>query len=375
MKRLRSLVVGSLLASLPVLGASSCGDDAPASSGAPASGATSSATGAGGGPSAIACEGAPEKLTLGGTWAAYGRLAVKLAGLPGGAITICPEDQIGESTMRILLTVKQDQADPTKLPEVQATLCSIELPIVTALVGACNPSSDTLVSTQIITPPPFIAALPKVPMMAVTGALSGTEDGSSLDFDRLAMTIGSTTSGDALASWKTDMMMCAAPDIGHTDVCSEACVTDCASLRDDDEDGYPGLTVNICGLTSDDVKKGVPCNTDDASEPGVTLQGRAFLNIEVNPKLTGAAESSCEVTGSIDTGVTYNVVGADVFLTGASLSVASVIKSLPVFTVDPKESRFRMIRVDGQYGAPDWGIDPTNAVEGCAAVLEHVNEL
>lgn len=375
MKRLRSLVVGSLLALLPVLGASSCGDDAPASSGAPASGATSSATGAGGGPSAIACEGAPEKLTLGGTWAAYGRLAVKLAGLPGGAITICPEDQIGESTLRILLTVKQDQADPTKLPEVQATLCSIELPIVTALVGACDPSSDTLVSTQIITPPAFTAALPKVPMMPVTGALSGAEAGASLDFDRLAMTIGSTTSGDALASWKTDMMMCAAPDIGHTDVCSEACVTDCASLRDDDEDGYPGLTVNICGLTSDDVKKGVPCNTDDASEPGVTLQGRALLNIEVNPKLTGAAESSCEITGSIDTGVTYNVVGADVFLTGASLSVTSVIKSLPVFTVDPKESRFRMIRVDGQYGAPDWGIDPTNAVEGCAAVLEHVNEL
>ena len=60
------------------------------------------------------CTGEPATLSLSGTWAAYGQLSVKLQGSPGGAITICPADQVGAATLLLLVTVQQDTADPTK---------------------------------------------------------------------------------------------------------------------------------------------------------------------------------------------------------------------------------------------------------------------
>src|SRR6185295_17319807 len=96
--------------------------------------------------SAIACTGQPADLSLTGTWAAHGKLTVKLQGAPGGAITICPTDQSGAADLLLLITVQQNAADPTKLDQLQATLCSLQLPTVTALVGTCDPMSANLVS-------------------------------------------------------------------------------------------------------------------------------------------------------------------------------------------------------------------------------------
>src|SRR5262245_51394778 len=116
MRTLRSLVptLAPMLATmffLPNAGCSSGngGSGAGAEGGA---GGAGGAGGSGGGTTAIVCEGAPAAHDLEGTWAAYGRLAVKLQGEPGGAITICPEDQIGESTMLLLVTMHQDPMDP-----------------------------------------------------------------------------------------------------------------------------------------------------------------------------------------------------------------------------------------------------------------------
>src|SRR5580692_5940371 len=78
-------------------GSSTSGSGGSASTAAStSSGATSSGTG--GGPIAVACTSQPAQLDLGGTWAAYGDLSVTLAGMPGGAITICPANQVGEAT-------------------------------------------------------------------------------------------------------------------------------------------------------------------------------------------------------------------------------------------------------------------------------------
>ncbi len=87
----------------------------------------------------VPCTGEPASLSVSGTWAAYGQLSVHLEGATGGAITICPTDQVGAATMLLLITVQQNAADPTKLDQMKATLCSIELPTVTALVGTCDP--------------------------------------------------------------------------------------------------------------------------------------------------------------------------------------------------------------------------------------------
>lgn len=370
MNRALFFLCGAFFGSSALIGASSC--DGGESSGATSSGSSSS--GAGGGPVTFECKGDPAALSLGGTWAAYGRLAVKLVGIPGGAITICPVDQTGESTMLLLLSMKEDAADPSKLSEVKATLCSLHLPVVKALVGACDPQSDTLVSTQIVVPDTLISALPKVGTTPVTGALAGTSDGSAIDLDRFTVTVGTSKEGAAMPSWNADDPACVDPKLGRTG-CDAACVDDCASMRDDDVDTYPGVTVHVCGVTSDDITKGLLCNALAPNEPGTTLQGRAFLDIQVDPKFTGTAKTSCEITGAVDTSVLYNVVGADVFLAGGAIGVSSAIKSLPEFQVDPAESKFRMVRIDGQFGAPDWQVDPSKVAEACATLIKRENEL
>jgi hypothetical protein len=337
---------------------------------------TGTTTGAGGGePHEIACEGAPAELALEGTWAAYGKLAVKLVGSPDGAINICPEDQVGEATLLIMLTLKQDPADATKLSEVHATLCSIALPTVSALVGKCDPASDNLVYTQILPPEKLLAALPTLVSAPVSGALDGSAQGAKLTLGGISLTIGSSKTGAALPAWDLDAPACAAPGLGNTSVCESTCVDDCAGLRDDDADDFPGVTLQVCGLTQSDQQGGVTCHAEKPDDPGTTLQGKAFMSMEVTPTFEGLVKSSCEVLGNVGSGIDYAIVGADIYLAGSPITVAQTIHSLPTFNVDAAASKFRMVRVDGKYGAPDFKLDPSQAQAACTTINQRVNEL
>jgi hypothetical protein len=345
------------------------------SGGNPSTTSSSSSSGTGGGSNAVACPSQPaDHVSLGGTWAAYGQLNVKLQGTPGGAITICPADQVGAATLLVMLDIQENATDPTKLDKVQATVCSIELPVVTALVGQCDPTSGGLVSTQLVAPQTFIDALPKVASMPASGMLSGSAVGSTVALGPLDVSVGSTKSGANLPKWDTASQPCSATGIGTTS-CDATCVSDCASMRDDDMDNLPGVTIDVCGYTPDDTKAGVQCHADDPSTPGATLQGKAFIAIEVNPTFSGTTKSSCELVGTVDTQVLYSVVGADVRLGGGPVGVTAAIKSLPTFQVDPATSKFRMVRVDGKFGAPDWQIDPTMPSAACKTINMRVNEL
>jgi len=186
--------------------------------------------------------------------------------------------------------------------------------------------------------------------------LAGDEgNGAPVALERITVTLGTNKPG--------------------TSMCDTTCVNDCASMTDDDGDKFPGVTFQVCGRTTDDTKKGTPCNADKPINPGVTLQGKAFVAFQVDPLFTGTAKSSCEVTGTVDTDVLYSIVGTDVYLVGASVSVDQAINSLPAFQVDPANSKFRMVRIDGKYGAPDWKVDPASVDAACATLLQRINEL
>ncbi|HRI72043.1 MAG TPA: hypothetical protein PK156_47750, partial [Polyangium sp.] len=217
----------------------------------------------------------------------------------------------------------------------------------------------------------LLDALPNIKTAPVGGSLNGT----NFALDRFVLTVGATKGGDMMPVWDDAASTCTATNLGRTNQCEMACVNDCASLRDDDADTYPAVTVNVCGTTPDDVKSGVPCNAETPNVPGSTLQGRAFIDMEVNPLLTGSAKNSCELDGTVDSQVLYRLVGADIYLAGAPIGVTSAIKSLPAFEVDPQQSRFRMVRIDGKYGAPNWNVDVANAAKSCATLLARKNEL
>lgn len=369
-------ITTALLAAI-ALGCGGGGGEGGAGGGTSSSSSSSSGTASSSsGSTGVTCTGEPsDHVALSGTWAAYGELSVSLEGVPGGAITICPADQVGAASLLVLLTIEQNAADPTKLDTVGVTLCSLELPTVTALVGTCDPTSQALVSTQIVAPKTFIEALPKVATTPATGTLSGKEAGSNLKLGPLVVTVGSTKPGASMPRWDDASTACNAPNLGRTTTCETTCVDDCASLRDDDGDLAPGVTVHVCGYTPDDTTGHVKCNADSPNTPGATLQGKAFIDIEVDPTLDGVAKSSCELTGNVGTNVLYHLTGADIWLAGAPITVSSAIKSLPNFHVDPTASKFRMVRIDGQYGAPDWGVDPTAPSAACATLNMRVNEL
>ncbi len=106
------------------------------------------------------------------------------------------------------------------------------------------------------------------------------------------------------------------------------------------------------------------------------LHARVLERYDVGRCLgTGTFKSSCELTGNADSMVLYNLVGADVYLAGAPIAVSSAIESLPTFQVDPTASKVRMVRIDGQYGAPNWMVDPTKPGAACATIISKANLL
>src|ERR1700691_2335091 len=109
MGRMRTFLRGTTSGRTPLaaalvatLSAAACGGgSATGSSGAGGGNSTTAAGtrgGAEGGGQPHRCTPQPADLALTGTWAAYGELQISLQGVPGGAITICPADQVGAST-------------------------------------------------------------------------------------------------------------------------------------------------------------------------------------------------------------------------------------------------------------------------------------
>lgn len=329
-------------------------------------------TGTGGAPGP-ACEGQPETLDVAGTWAGYGALTATINGQPGSLVSICPADQEGQAYLLMLVTIEQDSADPKALKNVKASLCAVDLPAVTAVVGTCDPGTEAAVTTQISVPDALLDAFPSLSAAAVGGTLAGDAVGSDVALDRFVVTAGSSATGDQLPVWDASLSGCDGSDVGHTNQCEQTCVSDCSALVDHDSDTFPGISLDVCGRTQDD--EGKPCNTTEPATPGVTIQGRAFATLEVDPQFVGVAKSSCELAGTVDTGVRYTVVGADVTLANAPISVAAALSALPTLAVDKDKSKLTMVRVDGKYGTPDLMLDPADPVAACKTILAKKNEI
>ncbi len=365
-----SFVFLSSLLSLTACGNSSSNNSASGGSGGNGAGGSAGTGGSGG--AQIQCQ-EPSQLDVNGIWAAKVRMTVKLVAKPGGVITLCPDNQTREATLYMYMDMKQNAADKTKIDSITPHVCSVELPVVSGMVGKCDTSAPNLVNTQLQIPSALEQAFPNIALTPATATLGGTAPGASLSAQKMLFVAGSTTQGSAMPGWNTTDQSCASDTVGRSSQCDTTCVSDCSKLRDDDKDTYPGITLGVCGLSQQDQQDKVSCNTTDPSQGGATIQGRAWIDLMIDPTLSGTVKSSCEVTGHVDASITYNVVGGDVWLTGAPLAVTDAITSLPTFSVDPSQSSYRLLRVDGQHGAPSWSLG-SDAVQACQTVLQHKND-
>jgi hypothetical protein len=315
-------------------------------------------------------------LDLDGLFAIFVRLSFTFGSHPGGAVTVCPVDQAGEGNFLALLRVTHTPGS-TSVASLEAVVCSLALPVISAVVGECDAAPKNLVYAGLQFPQKLIEALPATPVATTTAKLGGTSPGSALHPGRLTFILGTRKLGAAMPAWDSSRPGCGMNDTaaGRGPTCEKACVTDCDGLVDDDKDGWPAVTVHVCGYTDDDKKQKVACNAEEPSTAGATIQGRAALDLQVDPLFSGVAQSSCEISGGIDSKFTYNVVGADLYLANTPVSVTASYSSLPQYWVDLDASRFRALRIDGKHGARDWSPSWADLVGTCKTVIARQNEL
>lgn len=377
MRALRWLPAASTL----VLLAAACGggdDSAPASTpggtaGSGGSGAAGSA-GAAGSVSALTCKEEGD-LDVGGTFAVKVRLEVTMKSDPNAVVSVCPADQKGAADLLAILKVSQSGAT---IDAVDTIVCDVTLPPVSAIAGACSAGQKGTVTAQVAVSKALAAQIPKVKPKTVKATLGGTAPGAAFEPERLTFILGSkSATADAMAKWKdassTSPCNSLTKPLGTSMECETMCVSDCNDVVDADVDGYPGASFDVCGRG--DEPPGAMCNTEDPSEPGVTLQGKAFLDFVIDPKLSGTAKSSCEITGSADATIRYNVLGANVRLSGSVLPVGSVITAIPAFEVVKETSKYRAVRVDGKHAAPDWKVDFSSPDSACDAVRKNASSV
>ncbi len=365
--------VALALATAPLLAACGSSDDSSGVDGQAGSGAS----GGSGGTTGIACNHDAADVDLGGLYALSARLSFTFASQPGGAVTVCPTDQTSQGYFLSLVKLDHQpgQADVT---DVSAVVCTLKLPVISAIVGECDPGASNLVYAGLEFPKALLDAVPNASVGQTTASLSSTAQGATMSAGPMNFSIGTDTNAAQAPTWLMENPGCGMNDNapGRTSECESSCVSDCGKLVDDDADGWPGVTVQVCGFTDEDKQQNVPCNTEAPNVAGATIQGRAMMNLQVEPlTLTGQALSSCEIAGSLDAAISYNVVGADLYLANTQISVTSAIKSLPVYSVNTDESRFRLVRIDGKHGAPDWDPDWGAPLASCRRIIENQNDL
>lgn len=317
----------------------------------------------------------PEQQDLSGTWAVLARYQLRLHTQPGALVSMCPAEQVAEAVMPLLVVFEHEPGAASASARVVP--CGLSLPSITAVVGDCDPSASNLLTINITFPDALLERLPLVASDTPVAAELGQN--GALHVARAGFTWGARAGADDLPGWVADRAGCTAADtqVGRGQPCESACVETCDELIDDDVDGYPGATLHLCGSSRDDVQAGVQCHADDPSIAGMTVQGRLPAVFHTELEFVSTASSSCEIKGTFESRTNYALVGADAYVAGTPIAVASAIQSLPTFEADASASRFRMVRVDGRFESPDWQLDASgaNVQQACEAVRQRISEL
>lgn len=320
------------------------------------------------------CETGDQPFDVTGTYVLLARLQVGFVPRPGAPVTVCPDDQLGESAQYFVLRV---QRNPEGKLEILPDLCAFDLPSVQAVIGPCpqDPSPGLLATVSVGVPDGLLHAILQLnlPPAPIHGDVKAP--GDPFTTPRAVYTVGSSVPGEQMSYWAGGGECDDFTNPKGTGVeCAKGCVSDCSTLADDDEDTFPGVSVTVCGRTNNQ-PAGTRCNTEEPEVGGTLIQGKAFINFEVNPTLTAVADNSCRLSGTIDSDINFNVIGGYLALAGKIISVQLVLSALPEFVVDPKNSRFRAVRVDGKFGTPDWQISQlSTAEERCTAALARWGE-
>lgn len=260
---------------------------------------------------------APEEsaFALQGQWAVRLELEVQGSERPDAWVTLCPENpQVGIAIAWMKLDYADEVTDGSAAHT--ATICALELPIVTAGLDSCPSDPAEYLEVRMSLGEAFRQYLPSVALTGTTYA--GTQTPQS--------------------AYRTDAMQFLGGEGGE----------------DDDGDGQQGVTLDF---------------TTGGSEPAIA--GSVYASFELSTLLRGQARNPRCIEGAAEVTLDYQVTDSDIVLWGEEpFETEEAVKNIPELQV-LSSSTFRSLRADGQE-LHDFD-DDDNGDISCAEILAHAS--
>lgn len=250
-----------------------------------------------------------------GQWAVRMELEVQGSERPEAWVTLCPENpQVG--TAIAWMKLEYSTALSQGATSHTATICALELPIVTAGLDNCPSSPAEYLEVRMNLADAFRNYLPTV-------ALSGTTH------------TGSTTPQSA---FRTDSI----EFVGGVEG------------ADDDGDGHTGVTLDF--------------NTGGTTP---AIAGSVYASFELSTQLQGQVRNPRCIEGSTAATLNYTVTNSDIKLWGEEpLSTEEAVTNIPLLQV-LESSTFRALRANGQ-DEHDFDDDADGNIS-CTEIIAHAS--
>jgi len=297
------------------------------------------------GDGADACVPEPgETIDLTGQWGARAWIHVDMVTSPEGIVRMCPDPNPGVSILTLLIDLEPAQGGAIPYEFV---VCEIGMPTVTASLAPC--AEEEFLSVTLALGPDLAAYIPGQRFRS-HAVLGGSGPCSPYVSDDLDITYGYDPSivgpDDPLPGW----------DLACAGATPEACVTSWEAVRDEDGDGNPGVSLEV------------------TTDPVDTIRGLAWTTWRTNPHMHGVAWTSSLIQGDLSPVMEYDVVGSGADLQGIPMDGPTVKRNIPSFVIPESGSTFRMVRIDGRYGAVDLDVDGDGTVS-CAELMDRLDVL
>jgi hypothetical protein len=304
--------------------------------------------GTGGVPTGLCAPGSGA-VELAGRWAVQADLRVEISGNRGSLVRVCPDPQTQASTMFLQVELSGSGSSLSQT----VSMCDVSLPAVTSGVGSCPQNPADYLETRVSPSPALTRHFPAVSAGPSSAGISAAQALATYRPAPFALIMGTTLAdavSDPLPRWDSNRSNCAG--LATSSVPAD-CVVDWAKVIDGDQDGKPGVTVNV---------KAIDSGGSDV------ISGDGYAVMRVAPEPDGTVMNADCVMGTLTAKLEFEIVDSDIVLSGAEISTAAVNQQLPPLRVLP-ESKFKMLRADGQ-GDHDFDDDNDGTIT-CAEIKNH----
>lgn len=281
------------------------------------------------------------------------KLQVETEERSGGLVRLCPNPQSATLPQLIKLTVESQETEDGFDLDLTLAFCDLYLPKIDGSITECSDDPATTYEIELLRSVLVAEALPYLDFNA-EGYLSRDADGNHFFKQPVDVTISLGTDVDKsepLPRWDTDRAGCGIED---DEARPEDCVVNLDRIIDLENDGKPGLTVQVTGKTKEDF---------------TVLDGEVYLAYRFSFLLDLEVQNANCISGTFQNAdnIEYEVVHNELKII-TPMPPGLVAQELPL-TYSKPGSTLKVLRADGE-GEFDFDDDDDGEVT-CAEIIKH----